>query len=95
MVLLVERTAVRLLEPFLKPGQSSVGTRVDVRHMAPTLSGMSVRAEAEVTSIEGRRVTFRVKVFDEDEQVGEADHERVIIDVDRYVARLEKKAANL
>ncbi len=62
--------------------------------MAPTLSGMSVRAEADLTNIEGRRVTFRVKVFDEDEQVGDADHERVIIDVDRYVARLEKKSAS-
>ena len=94
MVLLVERTAVQLLEPFLKPGQSSVGTRINVRHMAPTLLGMAVRAEADLTDIEGRRVTFKVKVFDEDEQVGDADHERVIIDVDRYLARLDKKSAS-
>lgn len=62
--------------------------------MAPTLLGMAVRAEADLTDIEGRRVTFKVKVFDEDEQVGDADHERVIIDVDRYLARLDKKSAS-
>lgn len=92
MVFLVERAAVQLLEPLLGPGQSSVGTRVDVRHLAPTLLGMTVRAEATLTHIEGRRVTFRVKVFEEDEQVGEADHERAIIDIDRYRARLDRKS---
>lgn len=92
MVLFVERAAMHLLEPFLAQTQGSVGTRIDIRHMAPTLRGTRIRADAQVTRVDGVRLAFMVKVFDEDEQVGEAEHERAIIDVNRYLTRLEKKA---
>lgn len=95
MVLLVERVCVALLEPFLTAGQSSVGTRVDVRHLAPTLVGMRVRAEAHLTAVDGRRLSFEIKVFDDLELIGEAYHERYLIDTVRYVARLDQKSGRV
>jgi fluoroacetyl-CoA thioesterase len=91
MTLLVEMTASRLIQPHLKPGQGQVGLSVKLRHLAPTPMGKKVRAEAELTGIDRRRLTFKVNVFDDVEQVGEAEHERFVIDVDKYVERLRKK----
>jgi 2-oxoglutaroyl-CoA hydrolase len=93
MVSFVERSAVRLLEPHLGQGQSSVGTRIDIRRLAPTLAGMSVRADVELATVDGPTLAFTVKVFDDVEQVGEADHERLVIDVATDVGRLETRAA--
>jgi len=75
----------------LKPGQGQVGTMVTIRHLAPTPLGKKVRAETELTGIDRRKLTFKVKVFDDVEQVGEAEHERFVIDLDRYIERLRKK----
>lgn len=94
MVLFVERACIHLLEPYLNEGQGSVGSRVDIHHLAPTLSGMEVRAETTLTEVDERRLAFHVKVFDDVELVGEAEHERYVIDVQRYVGRLEKKESS-
>jgi predicted thioesterase len=59
--------------------------------MGPTPMGKKVRAEAELVAIDRRKLTFKVKVFDDVEQVGEAEHERFVIDEDKYVERLKKK----
>ncbi len=59
--------------------------------MAPTPMGRKVRAEAELLAIDRRRLSFKVKVYDEVEQVGEAEHERFVIDLDKYMERLRKK----
>lgn len=91
MTLLVEMASHQLAAPHLKPGQGQVGVSVNIRHLAPTPIGKKVRAEAELTGIDRRRLSFRVKVFDEVEQVGEAEHERFVIDVDKYIERLKKK----
>lgn len=91
MTLFVEMAAHKLVAPHLKPGQGQVGLSINLRHMAPTPLGKKVRAEVELVGIDRRRLTFKVKVFDEVEQVGEAEHERFVIDVDRYVERLKKK----
>jgi len=91
MTLLVESASNDLVKPHLKPGQGQVGVSVTVRHMAPTPIGKKVRAEAELVAIDRRRLSFKVKVFDEVEQVGEAEHERFVIDVDKYIERLKKK----
>lgn len=91
MTLLVEMTAHHLVAPHLKPGQGQVGTLVTIRHLAPTPMGKKVRAEAELTGIDRRRLTFKVKVTDDVEQVGEAEHERFVIDEAKYVERLRKK----
>jgi predicted thioesterase len=91
MTQLVESTANQLAAPHLKPGQGQVGTLVTIRHMAPTPMGKKVRAEAELLAIDRRRLSFKVKVYDEVEQVGEAEHERFVIDLDKYMERLRKK----
>jgi fluoroacetyl-CoA thioesterase len=69
-----------------------VGTRIDIRHLAPTLMGKSMRAEAELVSVDRRRLGFKVKAFDEAEQVGEADHERFVIELEKYIEKLKLKA---
>lgn len=91
MTQLVESTANQLVAPHLNPGQGQVGVVVTVRHMGPTPIGKKVRAEAELTAIDRRRLTFKVKVHDDVEQVGEAEHERFVIDLDKYFEKLKKK----
>jgi fluoroacetyl-CoA thioesterase len=91
MTQLVESTANQLVAPHLKPGQGQVGTLVTIRHMGPTPMGKKVRAEAELVAVDRRRLSFKVKVYDDVEQVGEAEHERFVIDLDKYMERLRKK----
>ena len=91
MTQLVESTANQLAAPHLLPGQGQVGVVVTVRHMGPTPMGKKVRAEAELTAIDRRRLTFKVKIHDDVEQVGEAEHERFVIDLDKYFEKLKKK----
>jgi len=91
MTRFVEMTAQKLATPHLKPGQGQVGLSVNIRHLAPTPLGQKVRAEVELISIDRRKLTFRAKVFDDIEQVGEAEHERFVIDLDKYTARLKAK----
>ena len=82
----------RLLEPGLGPGQGTVGTVVEVRHLAPTPRGMKLTVRAEVVEVEGRRVAFQVEASDEVERIGEGRHERFVVDMDRFRGRLEAKA---
>ncbi len=91
MTYFVEMTAHKLVGPHLKPGQGQVGLRVDIRHMAPTPIGKAVRCETELVGIDRRRLTFKMKVYDDVEQIGEAEHERYVIDLDKYLARLKAK----
>ncbi len=91
MISYMERTSHILIQPLLSPGQSSVGTVVNIRHMAATPVGMTVRFRAEVTGVDRRRITFKVEAWDEIEKIGEGEHERFIIDLDRFTERLEKK----
>jgi fluoroacetyl-CoA thioesterase len=94
MCLFAEMAAHRLVEPHLKPGQGQVGLTVNIRHMAPTPMGKRVRAEVELTAIDRRKLTFHVNIYDDTEQVGEVMHERFVIDVDKYTARLRQKFGN-
>ncbi len=91
MTRLVEMTASNLVTPHLKPGQGQVGIYVLIRHMGPTPLGKSVRAEAELIEVDRRNLKFLVKVFDDVEQVGESTHERFIVDLDKYFAKLKSK----
>ena len=91
MTLFVEMASQQLAAPHLKPGQGQVGLSVNIRHLAPTPIGKKVRAEVELTGIDRRKLMFKVKVFDDVEQVGEAEHERFVIDEDKYIERLKKK----
>ena len=87
----VESTSQDLVKPYLKPGQGQVGMSVNIRHLAPTPIGKKVRCESELVAIDRRKLTFKVRVFDDVEQVGEAEHERFVIDLDKYTARLKAK----
>jgi fluoroacetyl-CoA thioesterase len=91
MVQLAEMASNQLAAPHLKPGQGQVGVMLNVRHMAATPMGKTVRAEVELTAIDRRKLTFHVQVFDDVEQIGDITHERFVIDVDKYTERLRKK----
>lgn len=91
MVLLIERACVQLLQPLLPEGKSTVGVGIQVRHLAPTPLGMTVRAEVEVIAVEGNRIRLRAEVWDEVERVGEAEHERAVIEVERFLNRVQDK----
>lgn len=93
MVRLMERAAVAALAPHLAPGQQSVGTHVNVRHLAATPLGATVTARAELIAVDGRRLTFRVSAHDGTETIGEGTHERALIDLARFEAKVAAKAA--
>ena len=92
LVGLMECAAVQSLAGRLPPGRTSVGGRIDVRHLAPTPVGMRVGARAELSKVEGRRLVFQVEAWDEVERIGEATHERFIVGVERFVASAQAKA---
>lgn len=91
LVGLMESAAVAALHGHLPAGQTTVGGRIDVRHLAATPVGLTVRAAAELTAIEGRKLVFRIEAWDEQEKVGEALHERYLIDEARFMARVQGK----
>jgi len=91
MITFMERTARQLLAELLPEGYSSVGVRVDVRHLAPTPVGNRVKVRAEIIEMEGYKVTFSVQASDESEKIGAGLHERVIIDEERFLNRVLKK----
>lgn len=91
MILIMENAALNALKLYLEPGESAVGTRVDIRHVAATPAGQRVTGEAEVTKVEGRRIEFKVRAFDETEEIGHGTHERALVDLARITARLRAK----
>jgi predicted thioesterase len=91
MVNLMEAAALQAVERYMPPGFQTVGTHLDVRHFAATPVGMTVRARAELERVEGRTLTFRLQATDDRELVGEGVHERLIINVERFDARMQKK----
>jgi len=91
MVLHMEETSRDVVEKFLGPGKASVGSFVGVRHLAPTPVGMKVRICSELLKVDGRILHFKVEAWDEVEKVGEGEHTRVVIDVDRFHGKLQAK----
>ena len=91
MIRLVEQTAIQATQPHLKPGQATVGTRVDLAHLAATPIGMTVTITVELTEVDRRRLAFRVAVRDELDEVGKGTHERFIIDSAQRMPRLQEK----
>ncbi len=92
MIRLMERAAVKAVDPLLPDGYHTVGVDVDVHHLAATPLGMTVRARAELLQVDGRKLLFRVEAFDDVEKIGEGRHGRMIIDVVRFKERAEAKA---
>ncbi|PYT23125.1 MAG: thioesterase [Acidobacteria bacterium] len=91
MILGLEKTARNLLVRLLDPGYDSVGTNVNVSHLAATPMGMTVTFRTEVTSVEDRRVNFKVEAFDAQDQIAEGTHQRAIVNVERFVAKMREK----
>ena len=88
----MERAAVNALKPYLATGQQSVGTMVNVRHLAATPVGATVTAKAELIAVDGRRLTFKVTAHDGTDLIGEGTHERALIDLARFEAKVKAKA---
>ena len=91
MIRLMEVTCRNTVLPLLDPGHDTVGTHVNVAHLAAAPIGMTVTFTAEVIRVEGRRVEFKVVAFDEREKIGEGTHERGIINIAKFAARLTEK----
>ena len=93
LVALLEQAAVNALASALPSGSTSVGTRVDIRHTAATPVGMTVTATARLVEVAGRALCFDVSARDDVESVAEGVHERVVVDEQRFMARVEGKRA--
>jgi len=91
LVGLMESTAVVALVGHLSPGQTTVGGHIDVRHLAATPVGMQVRAKAELTAVEGRKLIFKIQAWDELELIGDASHDRFVIDETSFMAKVATK----
>jgi fluoroacetyl-CoA thioesterase len=91
MITAMENAALNAIRGYLDPGESAVGTAVDIRHLAATPSGQDVTAEAEVTKVDGRHITFKVSARDATEEIGAGTHERAVIDRAKFDARLATK----
>jgi fluoroacetyl-CoA thioesterase len=89
---LLESAAGAVIVPHLPPGGGSVGTMVEMRHLAPTPVGMTVRAKATLLETDGRRWLFSVEAWDEKEKIAEGRHERFVVpDMQKFLARAAKK----
>ena len=88
MIMTMENAALNAIRGFLDPGESTVGTAVDVRHLAATPAGRQVTGEAEVTKVEGRRIEFKVRATEGGKEIGAGTHSRAVIDTARFVERL-------
>jgi fluoroacetyl-CoA thioesterase len=91
MVRAMENAALNAIRDYLEPGESAVGTAVDVKHLAATPAGHQVTATATVTKVEGRRIWFEVTARDEIETIGTGTHERMVVDLKRLGQRLAQK----
>src|ERR1700756_3176632 len=93
MINLMEAAALDAVERLLPPGHQSLGIRLDVRHYAATPVGMRVRVSAELVKVDGRTLDFRVEARDEREAIGDGLHQRVVVNVERFDARVQRKIA--
>ena len=91
MTALMEQAAANALESFLPEGWTSVGISLNIAHTSATPLGMAFRAEAEVTAVEGRKITFAVRAFDEVGEIGRGTHERFAVESAPFLAKAAKK----
>ena len=91
MINLIEAAALEALDRHLPAGYQSLGTHLDVKHLAATPVGMKVFAEAVVLQVLNRKVLFSVKAKDEQEIIGEGTHERVVVNVEKFSERVKRK----
>jgi fluoroacetyl-CoA thioesterase len=89
MIMVMENAALNAVRPYLDPGESAVGTAVDIRHLAATPAGRQVTGEAAVTKVDGRRVEFAVEASDGDTLIGVGSHRRAVIDLAKFAAAIQ------
>jgi fluoroacetyl-CoA thioesterase len=94
MIMAMENAALEAIKPYFEAGESAVGARVDVTHLAATPVGRRIVAFAEVTGTAGKHIEFRVKAMDGKEEIGRGTHGRVVIDLAKFSERLAAKFAN-
>lgn len=92
MIALMEAAAVNCLEGLLPAGCTSLGTKLDVTHEAPTAIGARIAARAEITSVEARRIVFKVQAHDPTGLIGHGEHHRAIVDIGRFLAKLRQRS---
>jgi fluoroacetyl-CoA thioesterase len=93
MINLMEAAALDAAENLIPAGHQSLGTRLDVRHIAATPVGMRVRATARLLSVEGRTLEFRVEAHDEKDLIRDGSHQRLVVNVARFDQRVQAKLA--
>ncbi len=93
MIAFMEYTAAECVRPFLDEGCVTVGTRVDIAHLASTPVGMTITCRAVLTAVEGRKLTFEVQACDQTDRIGEGVHERFIVNYEKFSAKAAEKAA--
>ena len=91
MIALMEKCASECIAPYIEDGKSSVGTMLNVKHLAASPVGITITCTATVTEIDGRRVAFSLEASDEKGPIGEGTHERFIIDVERFMSKCNSK----
>jgi fluoroacetyl-CoA thioesterase len=91
MIMIMENAALNAIKPYLQAGESALGTRVDILHLAATPAGRHVRGIAKVTRVEGRRIFFEVSAWDGELEIGRGVHERTLIDLEKFQKRLDEK----
>ena len=94
MIALMEKAALESVQPYLEAGQGTVGISLDVAHLAATPVGMTVRAESELTEIDGRMLSFKVAAYAGSERIGEGTHKRCIVYNERFMAKALAKRDN-
>jgi fluoroacetyl-CoA thioesterase len=92
LISLMEEASQSAIKLHLELGQSAVGTHVNMKHLAATPVGMQVRVRAELIEVNGRRLEFHIQAWDEIELIGEADHQRFVIDTVRFMSRVTEKS---
>lgn len=90
---LMEQVSAELVDEGLDSGEQSVGISMNLSHLAATPLGMEVHVRTEIVAVEGKKLTFRIEAFDEVERIGEATHERFVINAGKFGQRVEEKAA--
>jgi fluoroacetyl-CoA thioesterase len=91
MIMVMENAALNAIKPYLDGGESALGTRVDVRHLAATPAGRRITGEATVTHVEGRRIEFAIRATEGSEEIGVGTHERVVVQLAKLAERMKAK----
>lgn len=91
MIALMENTAMNAVSSYLEEGQATVGTEINVNHLSATPVGSTVTCEAELAEIDGRRLVFNVRAFDDKGVIGEGTHQRFIIKTEKFLAKAYEK----